>query len=94
MKDIRRLEPKKEKIPEPKLFTMYRNLNDESNVSGTGRVLDGMVGHNGKVVVIWRTDKDARKHGFSSIGVYDSFENFKAVHIDSHPSNGTVIKFL
>jgi hypothetical protein len=45
---------------EPRLFTMIRK-NDESHVSGTGRVLDGVVFHNGKVVICWRSEE---KHGY------------------------------
>jgi hypothetical protein len=64
---------------------------DESHVSGTGRVLDGVVFHNGKVVVCWRTEN---KHGYTSVGMYDSFEAFKFIHIDSHPHNETEIVWL
>lgn len=71
-------------MAEPRLFTIIRHA-DESGVSGTGRVLDGIVWHNGKVTVCWRTGPH------SSIAVYDSFEIFKAIHIDSHPTNGTEI---
>jgi hypothetical protein len=71
-------------------FTMVRNA-DESGISGTGRVLDGVVWHNGAVTVMWRTDVDASKHGYWSSGVYPSFEAFKFIHIDSHPTNKTEI---
>ena len=77
-------------MTEPKLFTMIRK-NDESHVSGTGRVLDGAIFHNGKVVICWRTEP---KLGHSSLGIYDSFEAFKFIHIDSHPTNGTEIIWL
>jgi hypothetical protein len=75
---------------EAKLFTVIRH-GDESGVSGIGRVLDGVVFHNGKTVVCWRTEN---KHGHTSVAVYDSFESFKFLHIDSHPSNKTELKFL
>ncbi len=74
----------------PRLFTMIRTR-DESQISGTGRVLDGVLFHNGKVVICWRTDT---KHGYSSIGVYDSWAAFQFIHIDSHPTNGTKILWL
>jgi hypothetical protein len=77
-------------MTEPKLFTMIRK-NDESHVSGTGRVLDGTVFHNGKVVICWRTEGN---DGYSSLGIYDSFDAFKFVHIDSHPGNETEIMWL
>lgn len=74
----------------PRTFTMIRNA-DESGVSGTGRVLDGVVFHNGLVVTCWRTDIEAEKHGHTSLGVYLSWEAFKFIHIDSHPSNDTQV---
>lgn len=77
-------------MEEPKLFTIKRK-SDESGVSGTGRVLDGIVFHNGKVAICWRTEN---KHGYTSVAVYDSFEAFKFIHIDSHPTNDTEIEFL
>jgi hypothetical protein len=77
-------------MAEPRLFTMIRK-HDESHISGTGRVLDGAVFHNGKVVICWRTEE---RHGYSSLGIYDSFEAFKFIHIDSHPTNETEIVWL
>ena len=68
---------------EPQNFTLIRKA-DESGVSGTGRVLDGILWHNGKVSVCWRT-----KH--SSIAVYDSWGDFAAIHIHSHPQNQTLV---
>lgn len=73
-----------------KTFTVVRN-GDESGVSGTGRILDGALFHNGKVAVCWRTDTDGTKYGDSSIGIYDSFGAFRRIHIDSHPDNKTEI---
>ena len=73
-----------------KTFTIVRN-GDESGVSGTGRILDGALFHNGKVAVCWRTDTDGTKYGDSSIGIYDSFGAFRRIHIDSHPDNRTEI---
>lgn len=64
-------------------FWIYRQR-DESGVSGTGCVLEGVIFHTGKVYVCWRSKRP-------SVGEYDSFEDFKATHIDSHPGNGTLI---
>ena len=64
-------------------FAMIR-LRDESGISGTGRVLDGVIFHSGKVVICWRTDIDGSQHGRSSLGIYDSWDDFKFIHIDSH----------
>jgi hypothetical protein len=76
-----------------KAFTLYRE-SDESGVSGTGRVLDGCVFHTGQVVVCWRTDIDAAKHGYSSVALYPSWEAFKFIHVKSHPTNGTRVVWL
>jgi len=62
--------------------------NDESGVSGTGIVLDGVQFPNGKVAVSWRAELDIQG---ASVGVYDSFQFFERVHITSHPSNGTQV---
>jgi len=78
---------------EPKLFTMFR-VKDESGVSGAGRVLDGVVFHNGYTVVVWRTDIEAAKHGYTSVGIYPSWEAFDFLHIKSHPTNETRIEWL
>ncbi len=69
----------------PRFFKLIRH-GDESGVSGIGHVLDGVVWHNGKVVVSWRTT-------FSSIAVYDSWEDFYAIHIASHPGNNSELQF-
>jgi len=71
---------------EPKLFTLIRQQ-DESGISGSGRVLDGVKFHNGQVVICWRADINQQNEGYSSLGVYPSWEAFKHVHIDPHPEN-------
>ena len=78
---------------EPKRFSIIRN-SDESGVSGTGRIIDGIVFHNGNTVICWRTDIEGSQHGYSSLGIYESFEAFKFIHIDSHPDNNTEIVWL
>lgn len=70
----------------PRVFTIVRNK-DTSGVSGKGRVLDGVVFEDGKTVVSWRSDKP-------SVAIYNSFEEFKHIHIDSHPKNKTEIIWL
>lgn len=77
-------------------FKMYRR-GDESGVSGSGHVLDGVVFHTGQVVICWRTDLDATQgkgRGHSSLGIYASWEAFDALHIASHPANRTDIEWL
>lgn len=78
---------------EPRLFTMIRE-SDESGVSGTGRVLDGVHFHTGQVVVCWRTDIEAAQHGYSSLGTYPSWDAFAFLHIKSHPTNRTRVEWL
>jgi hypothetical protein len=79
-------------MSEPRLFTLIRHV-DESGISGTGRVLDGVIFHTGQVVVCWRTDMNADKPGYSSIAVYPSWEAFLAVHVQPHASNAIEIRF-
>ena len=79
-------------LNEPRLFTLFRKV-DESGVSGTGRVLDGVTFHTGQVVVCWRSDiTDAS--GYSSIAIYPSWEAFMHVHIHPHPQGAMKIKFI
>jgi hypothetical protein len=78
--------------PGPRLFTLYR-ASDESGVSGTGRVLDGVLFHTGQVVICWRTDVDGAKHGHSSLGIYPTWDAFRFIHIDSHPANQTRLEW-
>jgi len=66
-----------------RLFTVVRH-HDESGVSGTGPVLDGVVFECGRTVVCWRTEN-------TSIGVYDNFDEFLAIHIKAHPKNRSEI---
>ena len=69
-----------------RLFKMVRNA-DETGVSGTGVVADGIEFPNGMVAVCWRSKTP-------SVNVYRSFVEFKHVHIDAHPSNGTEIHWM
>jgi hypothetical protein len=64
---------------------------DENHISGTGRVLDGALFHSGKTVICGRTEE---KHGYTALGLYDSFEAFKFIHNASHPTNKTEIVWL
>ena len=69
--------------PLPQPFLMVRNA-DETGVSGTGTVLEGCVFGNGKCVTAWTS-------GRPCVTVWDSYEAFKEVHIDPHPTNKTEI---
>lgn len=66
-----------------KRFYMTRDA-DESGVSGTGKVLEGVVFSDGTTVIRWCTG-----HAPNSTAIYNSFEDFKKIHVDSHPTNGT-----
>lgn len=66
-------------------FEMIRNA-DETGVSGTGLVLEGIEFSNGEVVVCW----ESKKHP-NSISIFASFADFEDVHITPHPSNKTEI---
>lgn len=72
----------------PRLFRAIR-INDESGVSGTGHVLDGVVWPNKKVTVCW-----CAKGAPSSIVVYDSYKIFKNIHVRPHPTNKTKIIWI
>lgn len=62
---------------------MIRN-NDESGVSGTGIVIEGIIFSTGRTVVQWLVAP-------CSVAIYESFADFRAIHIDSHPTNRTVL---
>ncbi|MBO6571226.1 MAG: hypothetical protein JJ958_02170 [Balneola sp.] len=79
-------------MKEPRLFSLIRKK-DESGISGTGRVLDGVLFHNGQVVICWRSDVNI-ENGSSSLGVYPTWEAFESIHINPHPDNRTEIKWL
>ncbi|HUG16213.1 MAG TPA: hypothetical protein VMM78_14510 [Thermomicrobiales bacterium] len=80
-------------MSEPKLFSLIRH-NDQSGVSGTGRVLDGVIFHTGQVVICWRSDIDSEQLGYSSLAIYPSWQAFLHVHVDPHPSHASEIRFV
>lgn len=80
-------------MSEPRLFSLIRHM-DESGISGTGRVLDGVIFHTGQVVICWRTDLNSEKLGYSSIAIYPSWEAFLQVHIQPHPPGAMDISFF
>ena len=59
-------------------------IKDETGVSRTGRVLEGVLTQSGQVITQWRPPH-------TSIGIYNSFEEFKTIHVDCHPSCSEVI---
>jgi len=80
-------------MAEPRLFTMTRRV-DETGISGTGRVLDGVVFHNGQVVICWRADLHLDEPGFSSLAIYPSWDAFLHIHVSPHPAGSAEIRFL
>jgi hypothetical protein len=67
-------------------FDMIRH-NDESGISGTGKVLEGAIFSNGQVIVYWTSGQ------FHSFGFFTNFFEFYGIHIKPHPTNNTQIVF-
>lgn len=57
---------------------------DETGISRTGRVLEGVRTQSGRVFVEWRPPH-------KTMGIYDSMEQFRTIHVDCHPSCNNVI---
>lgn len=73
---------KGEGVPMRRFF--LRRLKDETGISRTGRVLEGVLCQDGKVITQWRPPH-------STIGVYNSLEEFMTIHVDCHPSCNEVV---
>lgn len=67
-------------------FTIIREA-DVTGISGTGRVLDGVIFHTGQVVVCWRST-------FHSITVFENWDAFAGVHLQAHPENQARVIFF
>ena len=59
-------------------------LKDETGISRTGRVLEGVITQSGRVFVEWRPPH-------KTLGVYDSLEQFCIIHMDCHPSCNEIV---
>lgn len=57
---------------------------DQTGVSGTGNVLEGVILASGKVVAEWRSPH-------KTMGIYDSINQFKTIHVDCHPDMNEII---
>ena len=68
-----------------KKFTMYR-VEDETGVSGTGLVVQGVVFANGKAVIQWLAGPDP-----GDTQVKDDWDRFLNTHVKSHPTNRSII---
>jgi len=66
-------------------FTICRQ-SDESGVSGTGVVIEGVQYATGQVVLHWLLPSPR-----GSIAVFDSMKDFLNIHVESHPTNNTII---
>jgi len=66
-------------------FTICRQ-SDESGISGTGVVIEGVEYATGQVVLHWLSPFPK-----GSIAIFESIEDFKRVHVNPHPSNKTII---
>ncbi len=67
----------------PVRFFMERR-EDETGISATGRVLEGVLWQNGQVTVQWRPP-------MSTITIYKNFQTFLKIHVTSHPSKNVVV---
>lgn len=68
---------------EPQRFYLQR-FSDETGVSGMGKVLTGAIFPSGRVVTEWR-----KPH--SSVGFYESFDQFYHIHVAAHPGRNEVV---
>lgn len=68
-------------------YTMYRS-NDESGVSGTGIVGQGVLFANGIVAHQWLCPPDP-----GDVQIKKDWERFLDTHVRSHLANGTIITF-
>ena len=68
-------------------FTVCR-INDESGVSGTGIVIEGITLATGQCVVHWLYPTPR-----GSIAIFDSISDFATVHIKPPPGNETIITY-
>jgi hypothetical protein len=59
-------------------------VKDETGISRTGRVLEGVLCQDGQVIIQWRPP-------MTSVAIYKDFKTFMAVHVDCHPSCSTVV---
>jgi hypothetical protein len=68
-------------------FTVARQV-DESGVSGTGVVIEGMMLGTGQCVIHWLYPPPR-----GGIAIFDSMNDFIKVHIEPHPSNKTILTY-
>jgi len=69
-----------------RVFRLIRH-NDETGISGTGNIVDGIVFDDGIVVARWKTET-------ASTSIYENWEAFEKVHILPHPKNKSEIQYI
>ena len=69
-------------------FEMTR-IEDETGVSGRGKVVEGVIYSDGTCVTRWVTEASTGR----STNIWDSYGAFVSVHINPHPTNKTVVTF-
>lgn len=67
-------------------FAIIRDA-DSTGISGTGRVLDGVIFHTGQVVICWHSKNQ-------SITIFQDWAAFENVHLKAHPENRSKIQFF
>jgi len=65
-------------------FELFR-LDDETGISGSGKVLEGCVFSDGECIIRWLSQTSPGH----STAVFDSFGLFMSIHIAPHPDNKT-----
>ena len=68
-------------------FTMCRQA-DETGISGTGAIVEGVVYATGQCVAHWLLPSSK-----GSIAIFDSLRDFLEIHVESHLTNSTIITF-
>jgi hypothetical protein len=69
-------------------FEMYRE-EDETGISGTGKVVEGVIFSSGETVVKWCTPTSMA----SCVSWWPNFGGFLSIHVHPHPDNKTRIQF-
>lgn len=88
--DLDDLKPKKPSNRAPqgiRTFTVCRQ-NDETGVSGEGVVMQGIILASGWCIINWLLPLP-----IGSVSIFNSMRDFLETHVESHPSNKTIITF-
>ena len=67
-----------------KVFRIIRQ-SDETGISGSGHVMTGIIFEDGSVVIRWLSETP-------STTMYQSWEDFNALHVKPHPTNETLLE--